>query len=72
MRALAPAFRTRAPRVPLPCRRRPFPTSLRLPLTAHARPCPRPFSSAPCPAAALPLPDRLTALTRQSQQQVTP
>lgn len=78
MRALAPAFRTRAPRAPSPRRRLPYPTPIRLPLTSRARSRaaalfhPLPFRSAPNPAAALRLPDRLTALTRQSRQQVTP
>lgn len=78
MSALAPAFRTRASSAPLPSCRRPCPTSLRLSLSGHARawpitpPRPVPFRSAPCLAAALRASDRLTARTRQSQQQVTP
>lgn len=78
MSALAPAFRTRASSAPLPNRRRPCPTSLRLSLSGHARawpitpPRPVPFCCAPCLAAALRTPDRLTARTRQFQQQVTP
>lgn len=78
MSALAPAFRTRASSAPLPSRRRPCPTSLRLPHPGQASawrmalPRPVPFSSAPCLATTLRTPDRLTALTRQSQQQVTP
>lgn len=78
MCALAPAFRTRAPCAPLPCRRPPGPTSFRLPLSRHARawpmtqPRPVPFRSAPYQAAAPCAPDRLTARTRQSRQQVTP
>lgn len=78
MSALAPAFRTRASSAPLPSRRRPCPTSLRLLLPGHARawpmtpPRPVPYRSAPYLAAAPCTPDRLTARTRQSQQQVTP
>lgn len=77
MSALAPAFRTRASSAFLPCRRRPCPTSLRLSLPGHARawpmtqPRPIPFRSAPRLAAAPCALDRLTARTRQSQQQVT-
>lgn len=72
MSALAPAFRIRAPSAPLPSRRLPCPTSLRLPPPGQARawrmalPRPVPFSSAPCLATAL------RARTRQSQRQVTP
>ncbi len=78
MSALAPAFRTRAPSAPLPSRRLPRPTSFRLPLPGHARAWPMtqlnpaPFRSTPCLAAAPCAPDRPTALTRQSQQQVIP
>lgn len=78
MSALAPAFRTRASSAPLPSRQRPCPTSLWLSLPGHARawpltpPRPVPFRSAPCLAVAPCAPDRLTARTRQSQQQVTP
>jgi hypothetical protein len=78
MSALAPAFRIRAPSAPLPSRRLPCPTSLRLSLSDHARawpitpPRPVPFRSTPRLAAAPCAPDRLTARTRQSQQQVTP
>lgn len=78
MSALAPAFRTRASSAPLPSRRRPCPTYLRLSLPGHTRawpmtqPGPVPFRSAPRVAAAPCTPDRLTARTRQSQQQVTP
>ena len=77
MSALAPAFRTRASSAPLPRRRRPCPTSLRLSLSGHARawpmtqPRPVPFRSAPRLAVAPCTPERLTARTRQSQQQVT-
>ncbi len=78
MSALAPAFRTCASSAPLPSRRLPRPASFRLPLPGHAsawpmtQPHPAPFRSTPCLAAALCAPDRPTALTRQSQQQVTP
>lgn len=78
MRALAPAFRSRAPCAPLPCRRPPCPTVFQRPPARHARawpsalPRPASFRSAPYRVAAPCAPDRLTALTRQSQQQVTP
>ncbi len=78
MSALAPAFHTRAPCAPLPSRRRSCPTSLWLSLAGHARawpptpPQPVPFCSAPRSAADPCAPNRLTARTRQSQQQVTP
>lgn len=78
MRALAPAFRTRASSAPLPSRQRPCPTSLRLSLPGHARawPLTQPrsvhYRSAPYLAAAPCTPDQLTARTRQYRQQVTP